>query len=129
MSESINHAMSKPRIIDLDGVRRGDAHLDRAAQLNPRIHQRSVPVATILQKAEPTTTTMQKLTYSVTEAAAVVGFAAETLRRAIRRGTLIAAGGGKGSGYRISGVELERWWRDVKQGGDLFPAVEAEAVA
>jgi len=108
------------RQFDLAGVRRGDAHLDRARELDPTITSRPVPVQAIINAERAAS--MQKLTYTVQEAAALVGYAAETIRRAIRFGDLKAAGGGKGDPYRISGVELERWWRDVKGGGDLFPA-------
>lgn len=105
------------RRLDLTHVRRGDAHLARAVELDPAITDRPVPVQDIIEKAS-----MQRLTYTVHEAATLVGYADETLRRAIRSGELKAAGGGKGDPYRISGVELERWWREVKGGGDLFPS-------
>ena len=117
------NASSPPtRTIDLAGVRRGDAHLERAVEVDPTVTRRPVPVPAILAREH-----MRKLTYSVAEAAALVGYAPETLRRAIRAGQLKAAGGGKGAEYRISSVELERWWRDVKNGGELFPPTREEA--
>lgn len=61
-----------------------------------------------------------KAAYTLREAAEVVSYSESTLRRAILAGDLKAIGGGRGERYRISGVELERWWR-AKGGGDLFP--------
>ena len=65
------------------------------------------------------------ITYTAKEVANLTGYHPKTIRRAIREGDLKAA---DGRPRRISRIELERWWRDVKGGGDLFPD-QAEADA
>lgn len=109
--------MSRPPI-DPERLRAADERLERAKRLDPTITERPVPLDDILANAA-----MRKTTYTVKEAAALTGYSEQTIRRAIDADELKAAGGGKrGAVLRISGVELERWWRDVKGGGDLFPA-------
>ena len=61
--------------------------------------------------------TMQT-TYHVGEVAQTTGFSEEHIRRAIRKGELKAAGT---RFYRISRIELQRWW-EAMGGGELsFP--------
>lgn len=101
--------------VDLEQVRKGDEHLERAKELHRAQKRvpRPVPVEEIAMEDEPHT-------YSLKEAAAIVGLHTKTLRRAIHDGELKAFGGGKGGAvYRISRVELAKWWRD-RGGGELF---------
>ena len=67
--------------------------------------------------------------YTLQEVAEMLGVHVETIRRAVRAGTLRAAspgmGRGKGSDLRVSRVELARWWR-AKGGGDLFDDVPSK---
>ena len=107
--------MSDDKPIDLERVRAGDARLDRARQLHEAEGRepRPVPLDEIAMQDQHT--------YSLKEAAAIVGMSTQTLRRAIVAGELKAFGGGErgGSSYRISRVELANWWRD-RGGGELF---------
>ena len=57
-------------------------------------------------------------TYSMAEAAALVGYSTRTLRRAIDAGELLAARQPSGS-IRISRFELALWWKE-RGGGELF---------
>lgn len=50
--------------------------------------------------------------YNLEEAAQLTGYAQVTLRRAIETGDLAALG--DSDERRISGVELERWWRGIE---------------
>ena len=61
----------------------------------------------------------QQTTYSIEEAAELTGRSAETIRRHCQAGKLKAAGGGKGSSWQISRVELADWWKR-QGGGRLF---------
>jgi excisionase family DNA binding protein len=67
--------------------------------------------------------------YNLNEVAELLGVHVETVRRAVRNGELraaaIGAGKGKGAGFRVSRVELARWWR-AKGGGELFEDVTVE---
>jgi excisionase family DNA binding protein len=69
--------------------------------------------------------------YNLQEVAELLGVHVETVRRAVRSGELMAAatgaGTGKGAGFRVSRVELAKWWR-AKGGGELFEDVRAEEV-
>ena len=58
------------------------------------------------------------MTYSLAEAAELVGYSTRTLRRAIDAGELLAARQASGS-IRISRTELAAWWRN-RGGGELF---------
>ena len=60
---------------------------------------------------------MDKTTFTLSEAAALLSCHKETLRRAIKDGSLYAAKVGKG--YRISRADLEEFWK-AKGGGALF---------
>ena len=64
-------------------------------------------------------------TYSMKEAAELVGYSTRTLRRAIDAGELLAARQSSGS-IRISRTELAKWWRE-RGGGDLFGPSEPSA--
>jgi excisionase family DNA binding protein len=61
---------------------------------------------------------MNPNTYSLAEAAELVGRSTRTLRRAIDAEELLAARQASGS-IRISRAELAKWWR-LRGGGDLF---------
>ncbi len=65
---------------------------------------------------------MNKTTYTLTEAAALLSCHKETLRRAVREGSLRAARLGRG--WRISRVDLEAFWI-AQGGGELFSKQEA----
>lgn len=105
------------KVIDLEGVRRGDAHLERARQLNPNIGKRPVPVESIING--------QRAAYTVSEVARLVSKHPLTIRRAIAAGELKASGGGK-SHYRISRGDLEAWWRERGGGALLEDATHTE---
>jgi excisionase family DNA binding protein len=60
---------------------------------------------------------MRKATYTLPEAAKLLSCHTETLRRAIRDGAIMAARLGRE--YRLSRMELERFWRE-RGGGELF---------
>lgn len=55
----------------------------------------------------------RKTTYTLEEAAQLTGYAQATLRRAIEAGDLVALSNRENE-RRISGVELERWWRGLE---------------
>jgi excisionase family DNA binding protein len=105
------------KVLDLEGVRRGDAHLERAKRLNPKVTKRPVPVAEIIG-GEPA----PRVTYGVSEVAQIVGLHPLTIRRAIAAGELKAANGGGKSPYRISRADLETFWR-ARGGGALLEPV------
>lgn len=63
---------------------------------------------------------MNRLTFTTEEIAELTGFSAEHIRQQIRKDRLQAAGGGKGTRYRVSRAELARWWNEEEEGGDLF---------
>jgi len=64
---------------------------------------------------------MTKTTFTLAEAAALLSCHAETLRRAIKNGTLHAARIGRE--YRISRTDLQTFW-SAGGGSDLFGNVE-----
>lgn len=68
----------------------------------------------------PATLQLPRLAYPVSEAATLLDVNPETVRRAVRSGALKAIGGPGRLGYRVSAVELERWWK-AQGGGELFP--------
>ena len=68
---------------------------------------------------------MNPNTYSLAEAAELVGRSTRTLRRAIDAEELLAARQASGS-IRISRAELAKWWR-LRGGGDLFGPSEPSA--
>jgi excisionase family DNA binding protein len=108
------------KVIDLEGIRRGDAHLERAKRLNPKVTKRPVPIAEIIG-GEPA----PRVTYGVSEVAQIVGLHPLTIRRAIAAGELKAANGGGKSPYRISRADLETWWR--ARGGGVLQEATANA--
>jgi len=61
----------------------------------------------------------QQVTFTVQEAAKITGRSPKTIRRHCNKGALKAAGGGRGTPYRISRPDLEAWWRE-QGGGVLF---------
>ena len=101
---------------------RAERHLARASTRRPPSEHRPVPIRQIIHATEPTMKPAleKKTTYSVPEAATLVGRSAETIRRHCASGNLKAAGGGKGTEWRISRVELSDWWKR-QGGGRLFP--------
>jgi excisionase family DNA binding protein len=64
-------------------------------------------------------------TFSVQEAARLVGRSENYIRQRIKSGELPAAGGGRGVPWRISRAELAAWW-EKQGGGSLFPDDPAE---
>ncbi len=68
---------------------------------------------------------MNPNTYSLAEAATLVGRSTRTLRRAVDAGELLAERQGAGS-IRVSRVELAKWWKG-RGGGDLFGPAESSA--
>lgn len=66
---------------------------------------------------------MQKTTFTLGEAAELLSCHKETLRRAIKDGTLRAARLGRG--YRISRADLEAFWT-AQGGGELFGEAQGE---
>ena len=101
---------------------RADALVTRAAMRKPPQERRPAPIREIIHITEPTMKPAieKKTTYSVPEAATLVGRSAETIRRHCASGNLKAAGGGKGTEWRISRTELADWWKR-QGGGRLFP--------
>jgi len=65
---------------------------------------------------------MTKTTFTLAEAAALLSCHAETLRRAIKTGTLRAARLGRE--YRISRTDLQAFWT-ARGGSELFGSGEA----
>ena len=63
-----------------------------------------------------------KATYTIEEAAELLSCHKDTIRRAIRAGTLKA--GRLGKDYRISRPDLEEYYR-ARGGGSLFPVEKA----
>ncbi len=109
------------KVIDLAGVRRGDAHLKRAKELNPNVTRRAVPIAGILSN--------DRLALTVPEVAQAVGLHPITVRREIRAGRLRAASAGGKGHYRISRADVEVWWRGRGGGGLFSDAVAAVSQA
>jgi excisionase family DNA binding protein len=69
---------------------------------------------------------MKKTTFTVGEAAELLSCHKETIRRAIKDGSLRAAQLGRG--YRISRADLEAFWT-AKGGGSLFEQEPPEGAA
>ncbi|SHN56190.1 helix-turn-helix domain-containing protein [Desulfovibrio litoralis] len=67
---------------------------------------------------------MKKTTYTLSEAATLLSCHKETLRRAIKEGSLRAARLGRG--WRISKVDLTAFWNE-QGGGELFPKEESNS--
>lgn len=121
--------MTAGRIVDLPRVRAARVRLDRLALARPELIG---PVDTlepgalaadwlaILQHDLDAMTDAQ--TYSLAEVAALAGIGVETVRRAIRAGDLAALHLPRN--YRVSRVELARWWAS-RGGGQLFDDVPA----
>jgi excisionase family DNA binding protein len=103
--------MRKPKVINLEGVRRADARLQRAKELDPNVTTRPVPVGELVA--------IGRVTLTVPELAALTGLHPLTIRRAIGNGELKAANGGGRSHYRISRADAEAWWRG-RGGGTLL---------
>ncbi|MFB6263934.1 MAG: helix-turn-helix domain-containing protein [Bradymonadaceae bacterium] len=104
--------------VDLEKVREADRLAEEAAEGGAR----PVPDDTL------ETVMGEKQTYTVEEVAELTGYSPETIRRHLRSGKLQGA---KPSGghYRISRVELEKWWREVLDGGELFGSGAADGPA
>jgi len=97
--------------IDLEGVRRGDAHLSEAKRLhrNQGRTPRPVPLDEIAD--------MAKQTYTTDEVANLLDVDVQTVRRWCREGDMQAADVGRN--YRVSRAELSEFWRQIG-GGQLF---------
>ena len=108
--------------VDLAAVRTAYANLTAIALKHPELLETG-PVETDHWEA----LLGEALTYSIAEAAELIGCHHRTIRRAIAGGGLQAAKLGRV--YRISRKELIAWWR-ASGGGELFPSDEAtEATA
>lgn len=108
---------------------KAERHLERAKALRPPEETRPVPIREIIHATEPSMIDSEKkTTYCLAEAAELVGRSPETIRRYCAKGDLKAAGGGKGTEWRISRVELAAWWRR-QGGGRLFPDTNDEGDA
>ena len=107
--------MSK-RPLDLEAIRQARDNLDRIARENPHMidHARAKwaeeDIAAMIVDQE-------KMTYTVDEAAEVLNCHPQTLRRAVRNGSLQAAKVGKA--FTISRSDLEAYYQ-AKGGGRLF---------
>ena len=66
-----------------------------------------------------------KHTYTLGEAAELLSCHKETIRRAIKDGSLRAAKLGRG--YRVSRLDLEAFWQ-AQGGGELFGTMEQQVV-
>ena len=101
------------KTVDLAGVRRADARLARAKQIDPNITARPVPIGELVATG--------RVTLTVPELATLTDLNPLTIRRAIASGELQAANGGGRSHYRISRTDAETWWRR-RGGGTLLGA-------
>lgn len=112
-----NKTDTKGRVIDIRGVIRGDAILDRARALYGRTGETPRPVAIgeIMQELNLTT-------YTTNEVANILGVRPETVRLWLREGKL--KGFQVGKGYRVSQVELGKFW-SAKGGGELFGVIDS----
>lgn len=99
-------------LIDLEGVRRGDAYLSEAKRLHGATgrHPRPVPLEAITTTEESMT---NQAVYTVDEAAELLKVHPQTIRKYIADGALDAVKLGRV--WRIDRPALERWWR--AQGG------------
>jgi excisionase family DNA binding protein len=112
-------------------LRKAEEALRRAKQHRPPEQTRPMTPTNTSIKPHPSTmkgATMKKtpmqlaqqVTFTVAEAAKITGRSVKTIRRHAKSGRLKAAGGGRGTPYRISRPDLEAWWRE-QGGGRLFP--------
>lgn len=108
--------------VDLEGVRRGDALLAEAKRLHH--DQGRTPRPVPLEEISGMPPDEGKHTYSTEEVAKLLGVDVQTVRRWCREGTLKAAKLGRH--YRISRLELSRFWMD-RGGGELFSDEEEGA--
>jgi len=108
--------MSK-RTIDLDAVREAMARLEKLAREHPELTTGDRP-RQLAEDLEEILNVTRQDTFTVKEAAHVLGRSVETVRRLIRRGELKAAKVGRD--YIISGADLEAYYQS-KGGGNLFP--------
>jgi excisionase family DNA binding protein len=114
-------------VVDLARVRVSLARLDELASGHPELvaggptgrgeWERTLELAGL--DADKESEMAEPPTYGLEEVAAIVGVHVETIRRAIRDGELKAAKLPRN--YRVSRIELARWWSALG-GGELFPA-------
>jgi excisionase family DNA binding protein len=110
------------KVIDMEGVKRGKAHLERAAELGKlrTIPARPVPLDELVKEVPLTVDElMEKTPLTVDELAALVRLHPLTIRRDIKAGKLTAAKGGQNAPYRISKTDASNWWK-ARGGGELF---------
>ena len=106
------------RVVDLVAVVEARAALARIALERPYLLSAG-PVDAAAWRVILEGDELERMTYTVREAADVLGVHPETVRRAIRSRELPAAKLTRD--YRISRAELATWWRD-RGGGDLYRA-------
>lgn len=53
--------------------------------------------------------------FTLEEVSRMTGYSKEDLRRKIETGDLATTGEGTADDYRVSRIELERWWNGVEQ--------------
>ena len=63
---------------------------------------------------------MKQVAFSITEATKILGISRSTVMRALKSGELKAAKFANRT-YRISAVELQRYWKE-RGGGELWPS-------
>ena len=113
-------------VVDLGRVRRARAALDKVAEERPDlVAANAASVAEWLAELEQWDGSMTEdvKAYGLAEVGAMLGVHPETVRRAIRKGELAACNLGKD--YRVSRLELAKWWAS-KGGGRLFDEVPLE---
>lgn len=100
--------------INLDAVRRGDAHLARARHLLDGAPARTIPLDTITTTTQGRIMTDKtKLVFTAEEAADLLQVHPATVRQYIAAGDLVAVKLGRA--WRIDRAALESFWR--AQGG------------
>ncbi len=108
----------KKKTVDMDLVREARANLERIARERPELtNQAGENSKRLLQGVFDMVADKEKTTFSLSEAAGLLGLHSETLRRAIKAGKLKAAKTGRD--YRISRADLRTYWKELG-GSDLF---------
>lgn len=108
--------------IDFNAVRNSRARLQRLAEEHPEITDTTADKIRLTREWERNLEgilNMEKLTFTIQEAAELLSCHPDTIRRAIRSGKLKAAAFGKKKGFRISRADLEQYFQDLG-GGTLF---------
>lgn len=110
------------RIINMDMIREARKNLEKIAREHPELTNQSGENAErLFQGVFDMVVDKGKLTFSLSEAAEILGVHSETVRRAIKAGKLKAAKTGRD--YRISRADLQAYWRELG-GSELFESNE-----